>query len=434
MSTSSTVEYLRSLGAVRERSNEVFNLIVEGKADHWDWHEGKLATVVDFCAGLLSRDFGTDFDKIPPHCRRNHFTTSSNGTIDRVAALKSDPLFPTSPVEQARTLIDLYIVSVLLDAGAGNTWTYREVIDGVEVWRGGRSEGLAVASFHMFCGGAFSSDPNEPLRVDSTALKGLTAAKLAKHMQVTDTNLMSGLDGRANLLIQLGAALDARRDIVRDGRPGDILYFLRPQLKSGNVLPLTLFWDTLFALLAPIWPARTTLSSAPGEVLGDVWPCPSLARSCATRKEGDDLVPFHKLTQWLCYSLLEPIESSAGWHVDRGVGQTGLPEYRNGGLLVDHGLLTVRDLPDSAYPNGRDAPPVLSPSDPAVVEWRAATVAALDKIHEGICAKLSVTTQQLQLAQVLEASTWKGGREIAKAKRPATGGPPIEIISDGTVF
>jgi hypothetical protein len=433
MSSSATLAYLRSLAAVRERSNEVFRLILDGKADHWDWHEDKLATVVDFCAGLLSRDFGTDFDKIPPHCRRNHFTTTSPGTIDRVAALSADPRFPTSPVEQARTLIDLYLVSVLLDAGAGNTWTYREVLEGVEVWRGGRSEGLAVASFHMFCGGAFSSDPKEPLRVDSTALKSLTAATLAKHLQVTDANPMSGLDGRANLLIQLGTALDARRDIVRDGRPGDILFYLEPQLKD-KVLPLTLFWDTLFALLAPIWPARTTLPSAPGEVLGDVWPCPSLARSRTTREEGDDLVPFHKLTQWLCYSLLEPIESSAGWRVDRGAGQTGLPEYRNGGLLVDHGLLTVRDLPDSAYPNGRDAPPVLSPSDPAVVEWRAATVVALDKIHEGICSKLGVTTQQLQLAQVLEASTWKGGREIAKAKRPETGGPPIEIISDGTVF
>lgn len=53
-STSSTVTYLRSLAAVRERSNEVFRLIVDGKADHWDWHEDKLATVVDFCAGLLS--------------------------------------------------------------------------------------------------------------------------------------------------------------------------------------------------------------------------------------------------------------------------------------------------------------------------------------------------------------------------------------------
>lgn len=101
--------------------------------------------------------------------------------------------------------------------------------------------------------------------------------------------------------------------------------YLEPQLKD-KILPLTLFWDTLFALLAPIWPARTTLPSALGEVLGDVWLCPSLARSRTTREEGDDLVPFHKLTQWLCYSLLEPIESSAGWRVDRGAGQTGLPE------------------------------------------------------------------------------------------------------------
>lgn len=52
--STSLVAYLRSLAAVRERSNEVFDLIVAGKADHWDWHEDKLMTVVDFCAGLLS--------------------------------------------------------------------------------------------------------------------------------------------------------------------------------------------------------------------------------------------------------------------------------------------------------------------------------------------------------------------------------------------
>lgn len=53
-SSSSLVTYLRSLAAVRDRSAEVFALIVAGKADHWDWHEDKLATVVDFCADLLS--------------------------------------------------------------------------------------------------------------------------------------------------------------------------------------------------------------------------------------------------------------------------------------------------------------------------------------------------------------------------------------------
>lgn len=117
---------------------------------------------------LLVPRFSSHFLPLTPaHCRRNHFTTTSNaGKIDRVAALLGDPRFPTAPVEQARTLIDLYIVSVLLDAGAGNEWSYSETVQGVELWRGGRSEGLAVASFHMFCQGAFSSDPNVPLRVD----------------------------------------------------------------------------------------------------------------------------------------------------------------------------------------------------------------------------------------------------------------------------
>jgi hypothetical protein len=57
-----------------------------------------------------------------------------------------------------------------------------------------------------------------------------------------------------------------------------------------------------------------------------------------------------------------------------------------------------------------------------------------DRIADAIREKLSLTPEQLTLAQVLEGATWKGGREIAKQKRPETGGPPIEIESDGTVF
>lgn len=48
-----TVAYLRSLGAVRDRSKQVYNLIVSGKADHWDWDESQMQNVVDFCAGLI---------------------------------------------------------------------------------------------------------------------------------------------------------------------------------------------------------------------------------------------------------------------------------------------------------------------------------------------------------------------------------------------
>lgn len=57
-----------------------------------------------------------------------------------------------------------------------------------------------------------------------------------------------------------------------------------------------------------------------------------------------------------------------------------------------------------------------------------------DRIADAIRKDLGITAAQLTLAQVLESATWKGGREIAKEKRPETGGPPIDIESDGTVF
>jgi len=65
--------------------------------------------------------------------------------------------------EKCKRLIDLFLVSVLLDAGAGNKWTYTEP-DG-QIYS--RSEGLAVATVHMFDQGLFSGSPaTEPHRVD----------------------------------------------------------------------------------------------------------------------------------------------------------------------------------------------------------------------------------------------------------------------------
>jgi len=53
MTTPQLVTYLRSLDAVRDRSKQVFDLIVAGKADHWDWHEDKLDDVVDYCLNII---------------------------------------------------------------------------------------------------------------------------------------------------------------------------------------------------------------------------------------------------------------------------------------------------------------------------------------------------------------------------------------------
>jgi hypothetical protein len=77
--------------------------------------------------------------------------------------------------------------------------------------------------------------------------------------------------------------------------------------------------------LAPIWPARYSIG---GVQLGDVWPCSILATD--GQAEGDDFVPFHKLTGWITYSLIEPMEKILKWRFDGIEDMTGLPEYRNG--------------------------------------------------------------------------------------------------------
>lgn len=100
--------------------------------------------------------------------------------------------------EKARRLVDLVTTSVLLDAGAGDVWKYTEKSTGFEA---GRSEGLGVASFHMFGAGAFSSDPGTcPHRADSVGLKGLEDDSVRTAFQVDDAaNPLVGCEGRTQV-------------------------------------------------------------------------------------------------------------------------------------------------------------------------------------------------------------------------------------------
>jgi hypothetical protein len=135
-------------------------------------------------------------------------------------------------------------------------------------------------------------------------------------------------------------------------------------------------------------------------------------------------MPFHKLSQWLTYSMIEPIEE-AGLTVGGVNDLTGLAEYRNGGLLVDAGVLRLRDegvLEQAHVPNSE-----------LIVEWRALTVHLLDRLAPMVRERIGMDEAQFPLAKVLEGGTWRAGRWIAAEKRPG-GGPPIRIESDGTVF
>ena len=134
-------------------------------------------------------------------------------------------------------------------------------------------------------------------------------------------------------------------------------------------------------------------------------------------------MPFHKLSQWLSYSLVEPLEE-AGIAVTALDQLTGLAEYRNGGLFMDTGVLLPRDPDLPARP--------LRPDDEAVVEWRALTVALLDRLAEGVRTALNRDSVSLPLAAILQGGTWAAGRRLAGELRG--GLPPLTIDSDGTVF
>ncbi len=169
--------------------------------------------------------------------------------------------------------------------------------------------------------------------------------------------------------------------------------------------------------LGPIWPSRLTLG---GVALGDCWKHSALKTGDAT----SGLVPLHKLSQWLSYSLIEPLQW-AGIEVTDIDGLTGLAEYRNGGLFIDIGVLTLRDLAAAQREHTVDSE--------LVVEWRALTVALLDRLADTIRAKLNMDRQSLPLARILQGGTWTAGRNAARKLR-ADGGPPLKIVSDGTVF
>lgn len=397
-------------GAVRERAHRMLDLGIAGELPHFSVDPGKLCRCADYVLDTIRRNYPTL--QVPFHARWRHFAA---GGFDRWGTLDRNTAWP-SDAARARAAFDLAIVSVLLDAGAGPDWSYLEPASGE---RFARSEGLAVASFDMFASGVFSAKPDDPLRVDASRLQSLDAAEVAAGFQIRADNPMAGLDGRIALLRRLGAAVSgnpalfARED---EARPGGLFDSLLLQRENG-LLPANAILSTLLEGLGSIWPGRLALG---GVDLGDTWRHPSLVTDDAT----SGLVPFHKLSQWLAYSLIEPLQA-AGLGVSGVDGLTGLAEYRNGGLFLDLGVITLRDPSEAGHQH--------EPGSNLVVEWRALTVALLDDVAGLIRGHLGLSAEQFPLAKALEGGTWAAGRRIAREKRPG-GPPPLTVVTDGTVF
>lgn len=411
MTERDTASFLLSAEGVRNRAQKVLALAEADALDHLSVRPDRLDAAAELVADV-TREAYPDL-AVPFHARWRHIET---GGFDRWGAI-ADALATKDPRAYGRAAFDLAILSVLLDAGAGAAWRYRESATN-ETWE--RSEGLAVASVDMFRSGLFSGVPLDPFRADAGSLAALDETELSAGFQAGDDNPLVGLDGRTELLRALGTQAASRPDLFAledDPRPGGLYDALVSKAEADGSLPAATILKTVLDGLGPIWPGRTSLE---GQPLGDTWSLPALGGDMPEQR----LVPFHKLSQWLSYSLIEPLQWTGISVTDIG-GLTGLAEYRNGGLFLDTGVLTLKD--PSAVESEH------TPGDPLIVEWRALTVALLDRIADPVRTRLGVAGPDFPLARILEGGTWSAGRRLARQKRPGAA-PPLRIASDGTVF
>ena len=406
---SNAIAYFCSPQAIRERCNFIFDLALSNQLQHFIYHPEKLELVANFVLDNITQNY-PDLN-FPFHSRWRHFEV---GNIPRIANLQKQ-LNGLSQLEQTQAKLDLAIISVLLDAGAGEKWHYQESETGL-IWR--RSEGLAIASYEMFGQGLFSSNIEYPFQADAQGLMNLTESQLITGFQVNENNYLTGVKGRLELLKKLGETLSNYPHLFGEihPRPGKLANYFLTQTQN-NQLSAVIVLNAILEGLGEIWPGRLTLNQVN---LGDVWYYSGLE----TLDSEYPFVPFHKLSQWLTYSLLEPLQDLGLEIIDLDQ-LTGLAEYRNGGLILDLGLLELKDnnLSEKLH----------KPDSNIIIEWRSLTIIILDKIAEILRQKLNLTSQEFPLVKVLQGGTWNAGREIAKQQR-FDGSPPLKLESDGTVF
>jgi GTP cyclohydrolase II len=398
-------ERISQLATIREQCCKIYALATRNHLGHVLLDESKIPAAVDYVATVIKDTYPT-LD-IPMHSRLRHFKTSIyKRMIDS---------WPQDKLERCRRLVDLGTVSVLLDAGAGPKWKYICPWDGAV---SNRSEGLAQASLDMFMDGCFSSDPAMKCRVNSVGLTNLKLDTLKRGFQVHGDNVVTGLEGRLGLLHRLGEALESNPEYfgpMEMFRPGNVVDHVLRSVRDGKV-SVNVLWAALIKGYVNIWPSHTTT----GLRRGDVWVHSKIKNPSVP---GSDLVPFHKLTQWLCYSLIEVMETQLGIVFTDVDQMTALAEYRNGGLLFDLGVLKLRDPRMQTFG--------VHVGSELVVEWRALTVVLMDKIANELRKKLD--KPNMPLSQILEGGTWRAGRKAAFSLR-SDGSPPIVVESDGTVF
>ncbi len=406
--TQDDIEVLLNPQTIQKQAAKILALSESGQT-HFIVHQNKIKEVAHFVAEVTKKNYPSL--NLPFHSRWSHFQV---GGVDRIAWV-NEALKALSPEEQVRSQIDLVIVSVLLDAGAGMAWKWKEPRTSQTF---SKSEGLAVASLELFFQGYLSENPKNPFELSPRKLEALSEKDFKAVFQVDELkNPLVGVPGRLLLLKNLAKVILSKPEFFGESKPrlGHLVDYLKTKSNAKNEISVVEILKAIQKSLGEIWPGRVKIQNFN---LGDVWPYSPLGEGL------NSLVPFHKLSQWLSYSLLDPL-SRSGLKFFGFEQLTALSEYRNGGLLVDSGILELR--------NPADIQKKHQTSSSFIIEWRALTVALLPLVAEQVRVLFGKTEQEWPLGKVLEGGTWSAGRILAAQKR-ADGSSPILIESDGTVF
>ena len=402
---SQALQGLLSARAVRERCTFIAELALRKKTRWFRINESNIEPCAELVTDVCKQNY-PELD-IPYHSRWRHFIVS--GT-DLWKHYSQQRLADADDTMRTKTAIDLVLISVLLDAGAGPDWSFIDPVTGTKLYR---SEGLAAASVDLFFNRLAMYQDGKGWYIDAAALHSLTLSDLAGSFQHTEQNPLVGVEGRLKLLQALGSVL-SESDVL--SRPGDLYEVFVSKSASGPVGADEILHEVLVRF-GSIWPNGLIHDDFN---LGDA----GYHQLLETQDNTNHIVPFHKLSQWLTYSLIEPLQWG-GLRITRIDELTGLPEYRNGGLLIDTEVIEPVQADLLAQR--------LSVESEAVVEWRALTVFLLDQIADRVRTRLKKDRVQLPLSNVLQGGTWAAGRQIA-AQRRADGSPPIKLAIDGTVF
>ncbi|MES0880422.1 DUF1688 family protein [Roseibium sp. SCP14] len=325
---------------------------------------------------------------IPPYGIWRDFEV---GGIDRWGALASAREFQTAE-EMLAASADLAVLACFMKTRTPENWVFRDPMTATET-RG--KQASALAAFHMFAAGSFSSELSDPYRVDAETLIRLDMEELASGLQWNMQDDVDLLKAMQRHLKRLGEALALRPDLFSEDevtRPG--LLATRLAKESESAVSAGQLLDNLLEALAPAWEGGAQSEEI---TFGD-----SFRLSTISAEGYDGIIPFHMSAQEMVYSMVEPF-AWAGMEVDALAALTAPADDVHVALFSDAGVLKVRDA-------GRE----LTPDEALdrMIELRAVGSALTEKLADKLREELEVPAEQLPLTCILEGGTSRAGLRI----------------------